>query len=148
MRKKGGPGAWRNRSLPRDRKPFPEGLLKTCFGKQNPKRRQSPYLYGQKKAPARRWSGLQEGARPVYSGSANWGKTAPHYPWRWSTGSLAMLAATQARSHVCKRGRTDRQTRASRSLYRPGGPYGFINAIRSGPHIPALTSVEAAGELS
>jgi hypothetical protein len=28
----------------------------------------------------------------------------------------------RSRSRVCKRGRTDPQTRASRSLYRPGGP--------------------------
>ena len=72
-------------------------------------------------------------------------------PLRRVSGSLAMLAAIakRARARVCARGvpPTPKPVHPGRCIDQ-AAPYGFINAIRSGPHVPGADSVEAAGELS
>jgi hypothetical protein len=58
-------------------------------------RRQARISTDRKKPrPDRRWSGLQEG-KPVQSTPTAQIGNSPHYPRRWSSGSLAMLAATR-----------------------------------------------------
>jgi hypothetical protein len=55
-------------------------------------RRQAPISTDRKKPrPDRRWSGLQERKLVQSTPTAQIGNS-PHYPWRWSSGSLAMLA--------------------------------------------------------
>ena len=60
-------------------------------------RRQARISTDRKKPrPDRRWSGLQEG-KPVQSTPTAQIGNSPHYPRRWSSGSLAMLAAIRRR---------------------------------------------------